>query len=235
MTSVAEKNIIGTNVNDLLSKPDLLPIVQSRAEDLNKVINTIYETDGSNYFSELTKRYNGFKNNVLGGGIINDAALSTIFSKILTPRMDFISSEANKDKWNTTDYLYGLTVRMKKNGTTIDSCNTNTDLAIPDNEWGNLVKRYTQLTKGEVVPMWISDNKSKIDQMIAQVNCERGICKDNRWKSVMSKMYFCNGQESNPFYQALTTSVGGRKSRKAKRRKTRRTRKAKRRTRRTKK
>lgn len=231
MTSISQKKINDKSVESKLNDPNLLNVVESRVNDLTNVVDTIYETDGRNYFSELTNRYTVFKNNVLEGDIINDGALNILFSKILVPRMNFISLEANKGKWNTTDYLYGLTVRMKKTGTTIDSCNLATDLAIPNNGWDKLVKRYTELTKGNKVPLWISDNKSKIDQMIAQVNCERGICKDNRWKSGMSKMYFCNGQESNPFYQELTaTSVGGRKSRKSRKpRKTRRTRRVKRR------
>lgn len=219
----------------------LLNISKGNAEaHLKAVEGDTRHSLGETYFNEIKALYERAKNGSKekDGDIVTVGGIGLLFNGLLA-RMAVINNNKDQLSWNDSNYIYGLTIRMPKDKSgNISSCSSR-DFAIPDGEWQKVEELYKRLKidrKG--TGSWV-DN-SKIDKMLKMVNCERGICKDNRWKPGFTnsayKFTFCNGQESNPFYQALTaTSVGGRKSRKQRKpRKSRRTR-HKRRTRRSRK
>jgi hypothetical protein len=222
--------------------PEFSKTVDKRADDNVVTIDTIFKSP--RYFKELKDQYNKFKSKfnlqkaadaIKGSDLFNDTDVSSILWNILTQRMIFIKNNP-KIVLDDNEFITGLTIRMKKEPI-VNSCITegDEDFAISNNDWAKIKSQFERL-KQEGTRSFIVDTTQlqSVEEMIKQVDCERGICKDNRWKSGMSKMYYCKGQDSNPFYQALmATSVGGkkirktRKSRKTKRTKRRRTRRAK--------
>jgi len=194
----------------------------------------MFEQSGPIYFDELRKFFkDGFnrakenKENI-HKTLLLTASLNTLFNSILIPRYNLLKKNTNLDIIRDFEYIYGLTIRMPKDESGLNSCRTTgDDFAIPNEYWSKLVDEYKTQNKDIMTPDAML--------MINAVFCERGLCKDGRWKSTFyPKGMSCPGSSgSETIYPWLKIgSTGGRKtklrkSRKTKRRKPRRTKRAK--------
>lgn len=189
----------------------------------------IYKQIGETYFRELRKYVNDnlITNQDDKGKFTKKALLTGLFNTILTSRLIFLQDPENAGKINDDNYIYGITIRMpiyESGG--IDSCrpsSANDDFAIPNEYWSKLVEQYKMEMKG----LYISPDTINMINIVA---CERGLCKDERWKSGLNKLIYCPGSSgSQMIYPWLQTGTKGGRTRKQKKHK-RRTRKGSKRT-----
>jgi hypothetical protein len=197
----------------------------------------MFEQSGPIYFDELRKffkeRLDSAKKDItnIHKTLLLTGSLNTLFNSILIKRFNLLKTTKDSTKINDTKYIYGLTIRMPKDGSGLNSCRTtgDDDFAIPNEYWSKLVDEYKTENKDTITRDAIT--------MIDAVFCERGLCKDGRWKSTFyPKGMSCPGSSgSETIYPWLQTgSKGGRKTKRRNPRKSKR-RPKRRRTRRLKK
>jgi hypothetical protein len=234
---------MASNVPNKLVKNTLVQATKEyNVKKLNVEAKTVthynmFEQSGPIYFDELRKFFKERSDSAktdktnINKTLLLTASLNTLFNSILIPRFKLIKTNTDSEKISDTEYIYGLTIRMPKYGSGLNSCRTtgDDDFAIPNEYWSKLVDEYKTENKDIMSPDAMP--------MINAVFCERGLCKDGRWKSTFyPKSMSCPGSSgSETIYPWLQSGFKG--GRKTKRRNPRRTKRRpkRRRTRRTKK
>ena len=195
--------------------------------------SNMFEQSGPIYFDELRKffkeRSDSAEKDIANTRktLLLRGSLNTLFNSILIKRFNLLKTTKDSTRIKDTKYIYGLTIRMPKDGSGLNSCRTtgDDDFAIPNEYWSKLVDEYKTENKDTMTRDAIT--------MIDAVTCERRLCKEERWKS---SFYLCPGSSGREtIYPWLQTgSKGGRKTKRRNPRKSKR-RPKRRRTRRHKK